>query len=106
MASMSAHFLDVGMGDGTLVQMRSGTDYTAPCEIALVDFGEQRTPSKIPYRDAMTFAVDFIDRNSKAPQPPCPLRRHPLPHPSGRRPLQQGLPSSPSRALPISRGSG
>jgi competence protein ComEC len=66
MASMSIHFLDVGMGDGTLVQMRSGSDVNAPCEIALIDFGEMRTPSKIPYRDAMTYMVDFIGSNSKA----------------------------------------
>ena len=66
MASMTLHFLDVGMGDGTLVQMRSGNDVDAPCELALVDFGEKRTPSKIPYTDAMTYLVTFIDGNSKA----------------------------------------
>ena len=73
MASMSIHFLDVGMGDGTLVQMRSGADVNAPCEVALVDFGELRTPSKIPYRDAMTYLVDFINGNSEARNLPAPF---------------------------------
>jgi competence protein ComEC len=64
MAVLSFQFLDVGMGDGTLVQMWSGDDTDSPCELALVDFGEKRTPSKIPYGDAMTYLVDFIDGNS------------------------------------------
>jgi competence protein ComEC len=66
MASMTFQFLDVGMGDGTLVQMRSGAKVDAPCELALVDFGEKRTPSKIPYTDAMSYLVKFIDGNSDA----------------------------------------
>jgi competence protein ComEC len=59
---MTFQFLDVGMGDGTLVQIRrAGRAYD---ELILVDFGEKRTQYKIPYQDAMTYLVDTINQNS------------------------------------------
>jgi hypothetical protein len=73
MASMSVHFLDVGMGDGTLVQMRPGNDPKVPAELALVDFGEKRTESKVPYKDAMKYLVEFVDANSRARAQPTPF---------------------------------
>lgn len=51
------NFLDVGMGDGTLVEM-------PPCgngPIVLVDFGENRSRFDIPYKDALKFLVKRIN---------------------------------------------
>jgi hypothetical protein len=59
---MTFQFLDVGMGDGTLVQMRSTNG--AFDELMLVDFGELRSPYKIAYKEAMTYLVDTIGQNS------------------------------------------
>lgn len=61
-------FLDVGMGDGTLVQMPPWD--RGP--IVLVDFGEKGTKSKTPYIDAIKFLVkriSLICRNRGLPHP-------------------------------------
>jgi beta-lactamase superfamily II metal-dependent hydrolase len=63
-------FLDIGMGDATLVQL-------PPWEsggLALVDFGEKGSPYKTPARDATKFAIKRISevwkkRDPKATQP-------------------------------------
>ena len=61
---MTFQFLDVGMGDGTLVQIReTGEAYD---KLILVDFGEKRTQFKVPYEDAMTYLVQTINDNSQA----------------------------------------
>jgi competence protein ComEC len=50
------NFLDVGMGDGTLVQIPPSD--TGP--LWLIDFGEKGSPFKIPIRDATKFLVTRI----------------------------------------------
>jgi competence protein ComEC len=62
MARMTFQFLDVGQGDGTLVQMRSTNQ--SYDELALIDFGEKRAPFKVAYHDAMTYLVKTITENS------------------------------------------
>lgn len=59
---MTFQFLDVGMGDGTLVQINDGTKTWD--ELVLVDFGELKTQSKVPYADAQTYLVNTIAANS------------------------------------------
>ena len=74
MASMTFQFLDVGQGDGTAVVMRSSNNLKDPGQIALVDLGEKRTPSKIPSQDAIKYLVGLIDTNSNGAGPPCSTR--------------------------------
>jgi competence protein ComEC len=61
---MTFQFLDVGMGDGTLVQI-SQAGGAAGDILVLVDFGENRSPFKLPYKEAMVYLVDTINENSK-----------------------------------------
>lgn len=64
MVKMAFEFLDVGMGDGTLVIM-GNTDLTR--EIALVDFGVHHcTQFKVGAEDALAFLVTYINKLSKA----------------------------------------
>jgi competence protein ComEC len=64
MPTMTFQFLDVGMGDGTLVIMG---DTPAKQELALVDFGVQPfTQFKVGADDAMLYLVNTIDGISKA----------------------------------------
>lgn len=65
MATMTAHFLDVGQGDGTLIEMRPEGPKSRG-ELVLVDLGESHTPSKVPATDAKAFLVDYITENSLA----------------------------------------
>jgi competence protein ComEC len=61
---MTFQFLDVGMGDGTLVQIReAGKNYD---KLILVDFGEKRTQYKVPYQNALAYLVQTIAKNSTA----------------------------------------
>src|SRR5690348_8014282 len=56
---ISFEFMDVGMGDGTLVELppaESGPNW-------LVDFGERGSPFKTPASDATLFLVDRITTN-------------------------------------------
>ncbi|MEP6913748.1 MAG: MBL fold metallo-hydrolase, partial [bacterium] len=63
MASMTFEFLDVGMGDSTLVMM--GTSASSTQELALVDFGIQPfTQNKVGADDAMIYLVNTINKNS------------------------------------------
>jgi beta-lactamase superfamily II metal-dependent hydrolase len=62
-SSMTFQFLDVGMGDGTLVQIRQPNE--AFDRLILVDFGEKRSQFKIPYEDALQYLVTTIDTTSK-----------------------------------------
>jgi hypothetical protein len=65
MAKMTFEFLDVGMGDGTLVKMVGGKKDAKP-QLALIDFGVHRlTKFKVGKNDAMKFLVDTIDEISK-----------------------------------------
>jgi competence protein ComEC len=64
MPTMAFQFLDVGMGDGTLVIMG---DDPADQELALIDFGVQPfTQFKIGADDAMRYLVNTIDTISVA----------------------------------------
>jgi competence protein ComEC len=64
MANMIFQFLDVGMGDGTLVIM-GDTDATQ--QLALIDFGVQPfTKFKIGIDDAAIYLINTIDTISKA----------------------------------------
>ncbi len=54
-------FLDVGMGDGTLIQLPPWD--SGP--VWLVDFGERGSPFKIPAGDATLFLIDRITLLSK-----------------------------------------
>jgi len=68
---MTFQFLDVGMGDGTLVQVRQdGALYDT---LILVDFGEKRTQFKVPIKDATQYLVTEIDRNSNRRGKPYPF---------------------------------
>lgn len=53
------NFLDVGMGDGTLVEMPLDNGDIA---LVLVDFGEDKSPSKVPYQDATKFLINRISK--------------------------------------------
>lgn len=64
-ASMTFQFLDVGQGDGTLVKMRADPD-PGYDELALIDFGEDKTQFKVPIEDALTYLVDQIADSSYA----------------------------------------
>jgi beta-lactamase superfamily II metal-dependent hydrolase len=57
MATTSFQFLDVGMGDGTLI-------ITPNKRIMLVDFGELRTPFQDPPEDALTYLLKTIGQAS------------------------------------------
>jgi competence protein ComEC len=60
---MTFQFLDVGMGDGTLVQIRpDGQDYDT---LVLVDFGEALTQFKVGWKDALTYLTETVAANSK-----------------------------------------
>lgn len=61
-SSMTFQFLDVGMGDGTLIQIRP--DGQAYDTLILVDFGENRTPFKVGRDDAFTYLRNTIAKNS------------------------------------------
>jgi beta-lactamase superfamily II metal-dependent hydrolase len=75
MAKMTFQFLDVGMGDGTLVIM--GGDSDASKQLALVDFGVQPfTKFKIGADDALKYLVSEIDRISKARKKTMPYLDH------------------------------
>ena len=64
MANMSFQFLDVGMGDSTLVIMG---DEPEDQELALVDFGVQPfTKFKVGADDAMAYLINTIDEISVA----------------------------------------
>lgn len=60
------------MGDGTLVIMGEGKD----AQLALVDFGECRTKSKVARNDAMKYLVTTIDTISKARKLSVPFLDH------------------------------
>lgn len=70
-SSMTVQFLDVGMGDGTLVQVNpSGKIWD---QLILVDFGEKRTQFKNPYKEAIQYLVETIAANSELRDaPPVP----------------------------------
>jgi competence protein ComEC len=64
MPTMTFQFLDVGMGDGTLIIMG---DDPADQELALVDFGVQPfTQFKVGADDALAYLVETIDTISAA----------------------------------------
>jgi beta-lactamase superfamily II metal-dependent hydrolase len=73
MAQMSFQFLDVGMGDGTLVIMG---DDEAHQQLALIDFGETRSKNKVGRDDALKYLVTTIDTISKARKLPAPYIDH------------------------------
>lgn len=65
MPKMTFQFLDVGMGDGTLVIMTADKVGSKP-ELALVDFGVHRlTKFKVGKSDALKYLVETIDEISK-----------------------------------------
>ncbi|ADB53469.1 ComEC/Rec2 family competence protein [Conexibacter woesei] len=79
---LTFQFLDVGMGDSTLVQIRA--DGAGHDRLVLVDCGERRTPSQVPYRDALEYLVATIDANSAARGRADPYVDHLiLTHPDG-----------------------
>ncbi|HEX2189706.1 MAG TPA: hypothetical protein VHG51_12445 [Longimicrobiaceae bacterium] len=60
---MTFQFLDVGMGDGTLVQIRpEGQAYDT---LVLVDFGEEKSQFKVALQDALTYMRRTVAANSK-----------------------------------------
>src|SRR5690242_12087129 len=70
-------FLDVGQGDSTLVIMPSG-------RLALVDFGEKRSPFKTGYLDSIHYTICTIAQNSKKRALSVPTLDHLfLTHPDG-----------------------
>ena len=60
--SLTFQFLDVGMGDGTLVQMRKAGDGFN--RLILVDYGEKGSPFTVAHKDALKYLVKAIDDNS------------------------------------------
>ncbi|ADB53468.1 ComEC/Rec2 family competence protein [Conexibacter woesei] len=63
-ARLTFQFLDTGMGDGTLVQMRRhGAAFD---RLMLVDFGEKGSPFTVAHEDALAYLVEQIDQNSMA----------------------------------------
>jgi len=56
---MNIHFLDVGQGDGTFIEIMPSR------MMILIDFGERHSPYKIGIEDAITFLCDRIAANSK-----------------------------------------
>ena len=79
---MTFQFLDVGMGDGTLVQIRTDDDDFD--RLMLVDFGERRSPFEIAHEDALAYLVEQIDENSRARRWPTPyVDMLVLTHPDG-----------------------
>ena len=79
---LTFQFLDVGMGDSTLVQIRD--DGAGFDRLVLVDFGERRTPTAVPYQDALDYLVRTIDANSHARGRAHPYVDHLiLTHPDG-----------------------
>ena len=74
MPRMSFQFLDVGMGDGTLVLMG---DTDAKMELALIDFGVHKlTKFKVGKDDAKKYLTDTIGRVSKARKDETPYLNH------------------------------
>lgn len=62
-SKMTFQFLDVGMGDGTLVQIRTeGQTYDT---LVLVDFGEEKSQFKVALQDALVYLRRTIAENSK-----------------------------------------
>jgi competence protein ComEC len=77
--SMTFQFLDVGMGDSTLVQMRDANDKFD--HLMLVDFGSRGTKYKTAYKDALAYLTNTIDKNSldrksKTPYVDCLVITH------------------------------
>lgn len=61
-SSMTFQFLDIGMGDGTLVQIRpEGQKYDT---LILVDFGEEKSQFKVPLQDALAYMRTTVAANS------------------------------------------
>src|SRR5258705_10342756 len=74
MAKMNFQFLDVGMGDGTLVIMG---DTPATQELALIDFGVQPfTKFKVGADDSFIYLVKTIDEISQAREKEVPYLDH------------------------------
>jgi competence protein ComEC len=74
MPNVSYHFLDVGMGDSTLVIIG---DTLATQELVLIDYGVQPfTKFKIGADDAELYLVDTINKISKARKQPAPFVDH------------------------------
>src|ERR1700754_734265 len=74
MAKMNFQFLDVGMGDGTLVIMGNTP---ATQQLALIDFGVQPyTKFKVGAEDAFRYLVRTIDEISKARDKKVPYLDH------------------------------
>lgn len=62
-SSMTFQFLDVGMGDGTLVQIRpEGQAYDT---LVLVDFGEEKSQYKVGWKDALAYLRTTIAENTQ-----------------------------------------
>ena len=59
MPALTLEFLDVGMGDSTLVIFPGG-------ELMLVDFGQKRSPFKVAVDDALKYLAHTISANSYA----------------------------------------
>ncbi len=59
---MTFQFLDVGQGDGTLVQMQpDGRNWA---ELALIDFGERRSQFPAGWEDSLKYLVKYIAANT------------------------------------------
>jgi competence protein ComEC len=62
--TLTFEFMDVGMGDATLVKIRP--DKQGYDTLWLVDFGEKGTPFEVAYKDAVKYLVNEIATNSTA----------------------------------------
>jgi competence protein ComEC len=62
--TLTFEFMDVGMGDATLVKIRP--DKQGYDTLWLVDFGEKGTPFEVAYKDAVRYLVKEIATNSTA----------------------------------------
>lgn len=79
---VSFQFLDVGMGDSTLLQIRpGGQGYDT---LMLVDFGEKGSQFKTSWNDALAYLTRTISDNSKTRGSPTPYLDYLiLTHPDG-----------------------